>query len=325
MLTLFQIFPHVTHIVNKYKGKFEKHQLKRYAQEVSRPFAYHSHTLLIIFQSAKGFVSSEFKHGKVDDPTRISNRKQNQVKEYVQKYFEKAMKKKRADEESQRRKHGKHDKDEKRDKHHDSKVPSSKPEAATPEVPSPKKPESESMSRNNSISESGPMSRNDSISGSSSPQGTKRKFDLEVDTTRPGVESPNFEHYESPRKMARTASGSSIRKSSLSHQLDGTSDFIDSPMMDVDSPSNAASPSFQSHETPSELHTPASSTAHGLNSGMVSLDMNKVHQMEMKMNSRAMSQDTGDDPMDSDNKPKYAGNEDPRNAAKRRMGLAGKN
>ncbi|WEW56474.1 histone methyltransferase set2 [Emydomyces testavorans] len=76
------LFPHVKHIVDKFKHKLPKEDLKRYAKEV-----------------AKKLVNSDFKNNRVDDPTKISDKQVKQVKKYCKEYFEKAVAKHRAYEE----------------------------------------------------------------------------------------------------------------------------------------------------------------------------------------------------------------------------------
>ena len=77
-LTIIQLFPHVKYVMDKFKGKLPKDDLKRFAKEIS-----------------KKLVSSDFKNHRVDDPTKISPKKEKQVKGYVKEYFDKAYKKHR--------------------------------------------------------------------------------------------------------------------------------------------------------------------------------------------------------------------------------------
>ncbi|KAL6712777.1 histone methyltransferase set2 [Lecanora helva] len=72
------LFPHIKHVMDKYKGKLPKDDLKRFAKEIS-----------------KKLVSSDYKNHRVDNPTMISSRQEKQVKKYVQEYFEKAVAKKK--------------------------------------------------------------------------------------------------------------------------------------------------------------------------------------------------------------------------------------
>ena len=62
--------------MNKYKHKIPKDDLKRFAKDV-----------------AKKLVSSDYKAGRVDDPTKISEKQQKKVKSYCKEYFDKAASK----------------------------------------------------------------------------------------------------------------------------------------------------------------------------------------------------------------------------------------
>ena len=59
--------------MDKFKGKLPKDDLKRFAKEIS-----------------KKLVNSDFKNERVGDPTKITSRKEKQVKMYVKEYFDKA-------------------------------------------------------------------------------------------------------------------------------------------------------------------------------------------------------------------------------------------
>ena len=76
-LTACQLFPHVKHVMDKYRSKLPKDDLKRFAKEVS-----------------KKLVASDFKNKRVEDPTHISSKQERQVKKYVKEFFEKAVAKK---------------------------------------------------------------------------------------------------------------------------------------------------------------------------------------------------------------------------------------
>ena len=76
--------PHIMHVVGKYKHKLAKDDLKRWAKEF-----------------AKKMVESDFKKGRVEDPTKVSDKQAKSIKKHAQEFFEKAVKKK---EESDRRK-----------------------------------------------------------------------------------------------------------------------------------------------------------------------------------------------------------------------------
>lgn len=62
--------------MNKYKHKIPKDDLKRFAKDV-----------------AKKLVASDYKAGRVDDPTKISEKQQKKVKNYCKDYFDKAASK----------------------------------------------------------------------------------------------------------------------------------------------------------------------------------------------------------------------------------------
>jgi len=63
--------------MDKFKNKLPKDDLKRFAKDV-----------------AKQLVKSDFKHRRVDDPTKISEKQEKQVKKFVKEYFDKAVTKK---------------------------------------------------------------------------------------------------------------------------------------------------------------------------------------------------------------------------------------
>ncbi|KAI1965929.1 histone methyltransferase set2 [Ophidiomyces ophidiicola] len=73
------LFPHVKYVVDKFKHKLPKDDLKRYAKEV-----------------AKKLVNSDFKNNRVNDPTKISEKQIKQVKKFCKEYFDKAVAKHRA-------------------------------------------------------------------------------------------------------------------------------------------------------------------------------------------------------------------------------------
>jgi histone-lysine N-methyltransferase SETD2 len=97
--------PHIMHVVGKYKHKLEKDDLKRWAKEL-----------------AKKIVDSDFKKGRVEDPSKISDKQAKNVKKHAQEFFEKAVKKK---EEADRRKAGKKSKQD----DHESHTPAGSPPA----------------------------------------------------------------------------------------------------------------------------------------------------------------------------------------------------
>ncbi|KAI1268562.1 hypothetical protein F5Y18DRAFT_234826 [Xylariaceae sp. FL1019] len=70
------LFPLVTGVMNKFKHKLPKEELKKFAKEIS-----------------KKIVASDYKNNRVDDPTAISEKKARKVKDHVREYFEKAVQK----------------------------------------------------------------------------------------------------------------------------------------------------------------------------------------------------------------------------------------
>ena len=70
------LFPHIKSIMDKYKNKLPKEDLKRFAKEIG-----------------KKLVSSDYKNGRVKDPTSISEKQEKQVKKYVRDFFDKAVEK----------------------------------------------------------------------------------------------------------------------------------------------------------------------------------------------------------------------------------------
>ncbi|EEH46592.2 uncharacterized protein PADG_02690 [Paracoccidioides brasiliensis Pb18] len=68
------IFPHVKYVMDKFKHKLPKEELKRYAKEVG-----------------KKLVNSDFKNHRVDDPTKVSDKQIKQIKRYCKEYFDKAV------------------------------------------------------------------------------------------------------------------------------------------------------------------------------------------------------------------------------------------
>ena len=101
---LDQLFPHISHVMNKYKQKIPRDDLKRFAKEI-----------------AKKLVSSDFKAGRVKDPTKVDDKQQKKVKEFCKQYFDKAA-----------QKHKKHEDD--RAKRKASKGETNTPAAMSPEA-----------------------------------------------------------------------------------------------------------------------------------------------------------------------------------------------
>ncbi|KAH2207151.1 histone methyltransferase set2 [Aspergillus fumigatus] len=73
------LFPHIKYVVDKFKHKLPKEDLKRYAKDV-----------------AKKLVNSDFKNNRVEDPTKISEKQQKKVKAFCKEFFDKAVAKHRA-------------------------------------------------------------------------------------------------------------------------------------------------------------------------------------------------------------------------------------
>jgi hypothetical protein len=65
--------------MQKFSSQLPKDDLKKFAKEVG-----------------KKLVASDFKNGRVEDPTKISDKQEKKVKKYVREYFEKAVEKKKA-------------------------------------------------------------------------------------------------------------------------------------------------------------------------------------------------------------------------------------
>ncbi|CAL8582085.1 histone methyltransferase set2 [Xanthoria parietina] len=76
------LFPPIKGVMDKYKHKLPKDDLKRFAKQV-----------------AKKLVESDYKHGRVEDPTKITPSQERHVKKHVTEFFEKAvLRKKERDE-----------------------------------------------------------------------------------------------------------------------------------------------------------------------------------------------------------------------------------
>ncbi|KAL9014842.1 MAG: hypothetical protein Q9173_000509 [Seirophora scorigena] len=68
------LFPPIKSVVDKYKHKLPKDDLKRFAKQV-----------------AKKLVESDYKHHRVEDPTKISPSQERHVKKHVKEFFDKAV------------------------------------------------------------------------------------------------------------------------------------------------------------------------------------------------------------------------------------------
>ncbi|KAJ0423418.1 hypothetical protein BJY00DRAFT_299641 [Aspergillus carlsbadensis] len=75
------LYPHVKYVVDKFKHKLPKDDLKRYAKDV-----------------AKKLVNSDFKNNRVADPTKIDEKQQKKVKSFCKEFFDKAVAKHQAHE-----------------------------------------------------------------------------------------------------------------------------------------------------------------------------------------------------------------------------------
>lgn len=71
-----KLFPHVKHVMDKFRQKLPKDELKRHSKDVS-----------------KKLVSSDYKNRRVDDPTAISEKQEKKVKKYVKDYLDRAVEK----------------------------------------------------------------------------------------------------------------------------------------------------------------------------------------------------------------------------------------
>ncbi|KAK7728733.1 histone methyltransferase set2 [Cytospora paraplurivora] len=70
------LFPHVKYVMDKFRQKLPKDELKRHSKDVS-----------------KKLVSSDYKNKRVDDPTAISEKQEKKVKKYVKDYLDRAVEK----------------------------------------------------------------------------------------------------------------------------------------------------------------------------------------------------------------------------------------
>ncbi|KAJ2978550.1 hypothetical protein NUW58_g7460 [Xylaria curta] len=70
------LFPHVKYVMDKFRHKLPKEELKKFAKEVS-----------------KKLVSSDYKNNRVDDPTSISEKQERKVKAYVKEFLDRAVQK----------------------------------------------------------------------------------------------------------------------------------------------------------------------------------------------------------------------------------------
>lgn len=70
------LFPHVKYVVDKFRQKLPKEELKKFAKEIN-----------------KKLVASDYKNNRVDDPTSITEKQERKVKKYVKDFFDRAVEK----------------------------------------------------------------------------------------------------------------------------------------------------------------------------------------------------------------------------------------
>ncbi|KAI0013622.1 hypothetical protein F4779DRAFT_344502 [Xylariaceae sp. FL0662B] len=75
------LFPHVKYVMDKFRHKLPKEELKKFAKEIN-----------------KKLVASDYKNNRVDDPTSITEKQERKVKKYVKDFFERAVEKYKAHE-----------------------------------------------------------------------------------------------------------------------------------------------------------------------------------------------------------------------------------
>ncbi|KAI4190507.1 MAG: hypothetical protein L6R41_000742 [Letrouitia leprolyta] len=83
------LFPHIKSVMDKYKQKLPRDDLKRFGKQV-----------------AKKLVESDYKNHRIEDPTKISHSQERHVKKHVKEFFDKAVlrKKERDENEAEKRK-----------------------------------------------------------------------------------------------------------------------------------------------------------------------------------------------------------------------------
>lgn len=72
-----QLFPSIKHVMDKYRNKLPKDDLKKFAKDIS-----------------KKLVASDYKNNRVQDPTKITEKQEKKIKQYVKDFFDKAVTKK---------------------------------------------------------------------------------------------------------------------------------------------------------------------------------------------------------------------------------------
>ncbi|KAI0128539.1 hypothetical protein BJ170DRAFT_333302 [Xylariales sp. AK1849] len=83
------LFPHVKYVMDKFRHKLPKEDLKKFAKEIN-----------------KKLVSSDYKNKRVDNPTSISDKQEKKVKKYVKDFFDKAVAKYNAHEQKKAERYG---------------------------------------------------------------------------------------------------------------------------------------------------------------------------------------------------------------------------
>ncbi|KAF7525198.1 hypothetical protein G7054_g11176 [Neopestalotiopsis clavispora] len=68
------LFPHVKYVMDKFRNKLPKEDLKKFAKEVN-----------------KKLVASDYKNHRVEDPNTISKKQEQKIKSYVKDFFDKAV------------------------------------------------------------------------------------------------------------------------------------------------------------------------------------------------------------------------------------------
>lgn len=145
--------------MNKYKHKIPKDDLKRFAKDL-----------------AKKLVASDYKAGRVDNPTKISEKQQKKVKQYCRDYFDKAASKHRKMEEVKAAKRDKHGKSGERND-----TPAQSPKVSLSATETPKKEEDDEDIKMSDIeveAEDEPPSPSESMKNGSLKR--KRSTDLDA-------------------------------------------------------------------------------------------------------------------------------------------------
>ena len=106
------LFPHVKYVMDKYRAKLGKDDLKRLAKEVS-----------------KKLVSSDYKNKRVQDPTKVSDSQSKKVKRYVKEFLDRAVEKKKERDAHSARKAAR---EPSKAKYHDQPVESTTPRSPPP-------------------------------------------------------------------------------------------------------------------------------------------------------------------------------------------------